>query len=141
MENWNQLKEENNNLIYKRQFLYWDFMGVTLLIIGISLYLWPNPPLYDEKGLQVFSNESCLNWMLAHLADVMRYALPDIFNGFIDYVVLKRPESLLILGIIGLFFKCLRKKLKGGQTVARREMRKLIVKKWTLLKEQDQVNG
>ena len=135
MENWNQLKEENNNLIYKRQFLYWDFMGVTLLIIGISLWLWNFPPVLEKQG------SSCLDWVLAHLADVMRYALPDIFNGFIDYVVLKRPESLLILGIIGLFFKCLRKKLKGGQTVARREMRKLIVKKWTLLKEQDQENG
>ena len=141
MENWNQLREQNSNLIYKRQFLYWAFIGITLALIIFSLILWSCPSLSSEIKAETWTNKPFFKSVLPHIADIMRYALPDMFNGFIDFVALKKPQYLLLLLIIILVFKSRRKKLQNGQEDARRQMRKLVVKKWLTLKEEGQVKG
>ncbi len=141
MENWNQLKDHSYNLIYKRQFLYWAFLAISAVLILFSLVLWIKSPLMDAKAIETWQNASCLHWLLAHLADIMRYVLPDFFNGFITFVVIQYPVCLVVLGIIIWFFKCQRKKLVNGQDAARRAMRKLVIKKWKQLKEEDQIRG
>jgi uncharacterized protein (DUF2235 family) len=92
----------------KRKRLYLIFLWSSLLLVGASLFLWVYPP--PEWGNEnLWQAASIWNGILGHLADTLRYVLPDIFEGAITYGVIQNP--LWFMGI-AIFSYCMFKKRK-----------------------------
>lgn len=130
-------KKSATNLIKERINLYKIFLSVSIILILFSLVLWIKSPLMSSTEIEIWRDASCLNWALGHIADTLRYVLPDFFNGFITFIVILYPICLLILGVVVWLFLSKRRKLIDGQEEVRSEMRKSVVAKWKQLNEEN----
>jgi len=73
-----------------RIILYWLFLFSFIALVSASLFFWIKPPL-EWGNHELWRQHSSWNWVLGHIADVLRYILPDIFGGAIVYGVIQYP--------------------------------------------------
>jgi hypothetical protein len=129
MTNWHELRNKNIKLNNDRNKLYKAFLFTTLVIILIALFLWMNPP--PERGNKdLWLQASYLNSTLGHTADILRYVLPDIFEGFITLVVIHKPRWFMVVLVIIAFFIIYRNILTDSQRKTSMGLRSFITEDW-----------
>ena len=88
-----------------RSYLYGAFLDLFLALLGIALWLWISPP----KISVVATGQS--GWgmgILNHVADVLKYFLPKMFENLINLAVVEQPLYLGIATLIVLVMFILR---------------------------------
>jgi hypothetical protein len=88
---WETLQHQLGTWTMARSWLYGIFLDVSLFIVGIALWLWASPPLVSNSS----AGES--GWMqvgLNHLADILKYILPVMFDNLINLAVVHQPLYL-----------------------------------------------
>lgn len=111
-----------NRLKNYRIILYWIFLLSVLALVAVSGFLWWKPPL-EWGNLELWKQASGINGFLGHVADILRYVLPDFFEGAITYAVIQHPwwfGSIFIWsGILYLLRFKLKTNMEGFQEDAR----------------------
>ena len=94
--NWQKYRKKVENAIAWRKRLYSVFMLSLAVVMGFTYKFWVSPPesLVAEKmkAASMSATEERLETDKAlneHIADVLNYFLPDMFNGLIHYTVVK----------------------------------------------------
>lgn len=82
----------------KRVVLYWLFIATSILVLGAVIYLW-NVGVEFTGGGQEWRDAHWLNPVLWKIAEALRSVLPQLFDNFIIFAVLKFP--ILLAGLIG----------------------------------------
>ena len=100
---WTTLTQQLNTWTSRRSWLYGAFLEYSLLIVIMALCLWVWPELF-----RMFSKAPWTGWgssILTHIADILNYFSPMMFENFIQLTVLQRPVIFLaLLGILILLF-------------------------------------
>ncbi len=88
-----------------REWLYGIFLECTLLVVGSAIYFWIYPP----QQLEVTSREGILGILdeiRGHIAEVLFYILPKMFQGFVTVVVVQYPIVfwLTVVFLLGMWW-------------------------------------
>ena len=99
---WDRLQQRIQKWTEWRSYLYGAFLDVSLALVGIALWLWVWPPLAVKA---VTGDPSWWQMGLNHLADVLKYFLPVMFDNLINLTIVQQPLYLAtaILVVVVLF--------------------------------------
>lgn len=115
-DDWNRFRKEIDDWIGVRKWLYGILLELTLIVLGIAIYLWnyPDPPQLDGINKHIF--------------DIASYFTPEMFDELIAYVI---TNPGYWYGLLGLFVFCiylwLRKIARYRTTLNAERMRKLYI--------------
>ncbi len=100
---WDQLINELDTWTFRRSWLYGLFLELTLFIVGTAFAIWVWPERFKWLSAETWTGwgSSGLN----HVAEILKYVLPEMFDGFISIVVLQRP--IIFLSLLGIFLMLL----------------------------------
>ena len=86
---WEKNCSESQSYIYWLKELYIALLLITLCVLGYIVYLWNcQIDYFGHSGL----------W--GHIADILQYFLPDLFNNFIELWVNQNPLGILSLLVV-----------------------------------------
>ena len=80
-----------------RSYLYGVFLDVSLLVVGVALWLWGWAPVSVQKA--DISRES-IGAVFHYLAKTLKYILPGMFENLINLVVVQQPLLLLFAVVV-----------------------------------------
>ena len=89
-QDWETSQKNVNRWTFGRSWLYSLFLEFILLIVGFALWLWISPP----EGLNTLGNPpdaGFISSLMGHVADVLKYVLPGMFDGLITVAVIQQP--------------------------------------------------
>lgn len=87
---WKPLRTKIDASIGSRITLYWIFLLTTIALVATSLVFWVSETQYPNPT-DAWRDASWMNWFLAHVTDMLRYVLPDVFNNIVNYGFLAQP--------------------------------------------------
>lgn len=87
---WQDRRAEVDAATNRRIGLYWSFIAFVVLLVGASLYFWAGEIEFAGYG-KAWREASAVNWWLGHIADILCYVLPDVFNNLVAYGVKVNP--------------------------------------------------
>lgn len=121
---WAALTKQLGGWTLARSWLYGIFLDVSLFFVGAALWLWMSPPLVSHSATEKLG---LLQVGLKHIADILQYVLPVIFDNLIDLAVVQQPLYLAGALLIGLGLFILRGWVKGKYYDVCYAMRDIIV--------------
>ncbi len=100
-QKWEELGKQLQTWTSLRSYLYGAFLDLFLALVGIALWLWISLPKGSPSGT------APAGWgmgILIHIADVLKYFLPKMFENLINLAVVEQPlylggASLIVLGM------------------------------------------
>jgi type VI secretion system (T6SS) phospholipase Tle1-like effector len=88
---WEALQKQLDTWTMARSWLYGIFLDVSLFAVGAAIWLWKWPPL--SLGSVEIVREGA-GAALHHLADILKYFLPVMFDNLINLAVVHQPLYL-----------------------------------------------
>lgn len=88
---WQAIRNEIDRATGSRITLYWFFLLTSLVLVGVSFRLWIGDLDFSVELGKPWREASTANWALGHVADVLRYVLPEFFENAVNYAVLREP--------------------------------------------------
>ena len=111
--------EERNNiskLVKKRKTLYAIMATSIVIFFSATLSYWNFPEPAGERVSY-----------LSAFADFLNYISPDMFNGLIQVVVVKKPIIMVVAAVAGLTYYCTRHGLLKKMSEASESLRRIII--------------
>jgi hypothetical protein len=99
---WVVLQKQLRNWTIARSWLYGLLLDVSLFIVAAAFWLWTWPPANSEPAS---IGIAAIGTALQHLAAILKYFLPMMFDNLIDLTVVHQPLYLVgtVLVALGLF--------------------------------------
>lgn len=82
---WASHEKAVGKYVSRREWLYGLFLEATLFIVGAGIWFWVNPPAPHVAG------STTLDWWTGHIANLLSYVTPTMFDGLITVAVLDSP--------------------------------------------------
>jgi hypothetical protein len=114
---WAKNKKAVGWWILLRKWLYGIMLEATLAVIITALCLWKWAPA-SADGM----------WLTKHLADILKYFLPLMFDNLINVVVLKQPWFFGSAIVLVLFYIKFRNWARHRTVLVAERLRKIVMK-------------
>jgi uncharacterized protein (DUF2235 family) len=124
---WKTAQEQVNRWTFGRSWVYSLFLEFMLVIVGFAMWYWVYPP----EGHMTVAHPpegNLLASFMGHLADVLQYVLPEMFEGLITVAVIQRPGIFWGALLVFLILWRMRSYFRKHYDLACEEMRKKILK-------------
>ena len=118
---WMACRKKVNTWVWGRKVLYMLFLESTLAIVAFAIYFWMNDPRQDPT-YSVYAGP--LAELVGHIADILNYFSPTLFEGLVAFAVLQKPLWLVgavvwLLLLLGTRILCKGKNIETAEAARR----------------------
>jgi hypothetical protein len=114
---WAAEQKKVGKWIFRRKSLYGTMLESTLVVIGLAIFFWINPP-EPVQG----------SGLMGHIADILNYFLPEMFEGLITVAVLQYSWIFWTAILFLVIYVMVRNRARHQTVRVAERLRRLVMK-------------